>query len=129
MRFTLLLALSATAAQAETRSYECIFATECVGTEGCAESGYQLSFTAPVHEALDDPFTMPGEVEVSDLARTFDALAFASHDPSVLQWTATDEDGGHHLFTLQDETARYSVHLTNPGLALYYEGTCMETQP
>jgi hypothetical protein len=126
------LALAETGLQEIT----CRFTTECIGTDGCQDTDYQMTIRYvpdPNTYVPADPETAPPDiftVEVSDVTGDFKAapITDGSFGARLFGFTAFNAERTQRLLTMSGGTGRYSVHMVDEGLALYYEGTCEEAE-
>ena len=122
----LALVAGAAHAQSEARVFKCAFDTECVGTEGCGSSEYELRFT----HFPPTPFATQGmverqRIEVEDVNDTVQAMPTGSLDGTVRGFVSVRANGDQTMLTLaEDGTARYSVHFPGSDIAIYYKGRC-----
>ncbi|MEZ5686495.1 MAG: hypothetical protein R3D78_11660 [Paracoccaceae bacterium] len=114
----------------------CRFLLECLGTEGCQATDYQMQIRYvpdPNAYVPADPTTTPPDiftVEVSDVSGTFKAapITDGSFGARLFGFTAFNGEHTQRLLTISGGVGRYSVHQINDRLALYYEGTCEEAE-
>ncbi len=120
--------------QTGLQTVTCHFTTECVDTEACGDSAYEMTVRyvpdlntfvpANPKEVPPDPFT----VEVSDDAGTFKAapLTNGGFGAPLDGFVSFNGEATQRLFTLSGAKSRYSVHMRDADTAIYYEGTCEE---
>ncbi|GAA3875829.1 hypothetical protein [Celeribacter arenosi] len=106
----------------------CTFTTECIDTEACEATDYAMSvdYRATPEAAEMDPFT----VFVSDLSGDFKAAPITDGTPGapLTGFVAFNGDATQRLMTIADGRARYSIHMRQEDMALYYEGSCEVTE-
>jgi len=108
-------------ASAELVTVNCNFHTECFDTETCQDANYDMSFSRDPQQMETDQVT----TEVSDdMSETFKARAFGT--PTHYGFTTVGADDTQMLLSVKDGVGRYSIHMLEEGIALFYLGTCKE---
>ncbi|WP_299686552.1 hypothetical protein [uncultured Tateyamaria sp.] len=133
----LIVALSPFPAAADgLQRIACSFTVECVDTEPCGETDYEISAVympdpsgkrfraANPTETPPDAFT----VEVSDVAGDFKAapITAGGFGHPMTGFVAFNAQATQRLLTIAEGKGRYSIHMRAQGMSLYYEGTCVE---
>ncbi|MDA7424263.1 hypothetical protein [Thalassococcus lentus] len=110
----LIMTLSANPVAAQTLS--CLFTTECLDTEGCQETSYEVTFGA-----MEDRFLMSGIAG----ERAFDLL---SEEEGHRAFASGASNGAVGLMTLlSDGAATYTeVGLFEGSYAVRYHGSCTQ---
>ncbi|MFO6463711.1 hypothetical protein ACK8OR_04900 [Jannaschia sp. KMU-145] len=125
-----------TAAADGLQRIACAFTVECLDTDACTETEYEMAMTympdpsgktfveANPTMTPPDPFT----VEVSDVSGDFLAapITDGAFGAPMEGFVAFNTEGTQRLLTITEGLGRYSVHMRDEGLALYYEGPCEE---
>ncbi len=107
-------------ASANPVTVSCSFHTECFDTEACRDSSYDMSFTRETDPKADQFMT-----DVSDdMSETFQAVAFGT--VTHYGFTTFGADATQMLLSVKDGVGRYSIHMLEEGIALFYLGTCKE---
>jgi hypothetical protein len=127
----------ATPASAELVTMACHFTTECFDTAPCTDADYRLAFDHDTAPKLFAPLTIgkpssrsgleAGQFSttVRDDAQSFAALPFYGTG-SHFGLHAFGDDTTQRMLTVKDGMARYSIHMLDDGIALFYLGTCAE---
>ncbi|MEL6643697.1 MAG: hypothetical protein AAFQ79_07155 [Pseudomonadota bacterium] len=97
----------------------CTFTTECMDTEGCADTSYTVTLDGLAGGLAEDQMVV-GAIMVSDAASVEmsgtlidDILRLNSFDTAMPQLLISTADG-----------ARLTAHITSVPLAITYAGTC-----
>ncbi|MEM9342677.1 MAG: hypothetical protein AAGA87_06495 [Pseudomonadota bacterium] len=107
LRYAIVMGVCAGPALADTT---CIFDTECLEGEACADSGFTLSIESG--GIVTDAETIP----VADTLTAGGATAVSGAS-----------GGGFHLISIAEGgAARYSAHLPAAEMSILYIGTCTE---
>ncbi|MCO4848533.1 MAG: hypothetical protein KC448_11240 [Yoonia sp.] len=138
--FGTLLVLLPMSAQAEMTTVACSFTTECMDSEPCQATSYDLSFprdNAPQLFALDAPLSAsnpqnvwdlaPGQfyTEVTDISGTFKAVPIWA--TTYFGFNSFSDDATQRLLSVKDGLAYYSIHMLEEEISMSYRGVCTET--
>lgn len=117
-----LLALLPAAAAAQEAGWTCTFATECLDDQ-CSPSGYEASLA--VTPTSIDAGIAQVTARLEDPSETF-PLAGTDQN-GLLRLSNIDNATGARLITVTpDGTARYTIHIADPAMAMTYLGRCEE---
>jgi len=131
--FAALCAFAPYQAHAALVTVGCNFHTECFDTEPCRETNYDMSFKRDTNPPLfqggtSSVWTMqPGQfaIEVNDdMSEPFKAVPFGHGD--AYGFTSFGDDKTQLLLTVKNGVGRYSIHMLEEEIALFYLGTCAE---
>ena len=87
----------------------CSFATECLETDGCADTTFGVEIDFPNHTVSTDF----GDIEVVAISKT----------PSLLTIFGRGE-GANYMLTVTGEDARLATHMTGDAMGISYLGMC-----
>lgn len=122
--FVVLAAVFPSFAWAETQAITCTFTLECIDGEDCNETSYDLGVS---YEVPDEGAADPAPVQVTDISGDFNASALTEDGTSsgdLMGFAGMNGDSPQRLLTVSEGVGRYSVHMFEEGLAIYYQGTC-----
>ncbi|WBU55454.1 hypothetical protein [Paracoccus sediminicola] len=96
---------------------ECSFVSECIDDE-CAETEYGGTLTV-----ITDGAGL-AEAEWSDVSETVALAAVVENGTTLASATETAPARQRLLTVLEDGTARFTTHLTDPAMSITYAGAC-----
>lgn len=127
---TTALTLPAVAEEYITANWQCSFTTECVETEACADTAYDLEVSYEISQIKDKPGEGGGSGQIIDQTATRKALIL--HDNGAFFATAFDFEQEEtitqqrfELFATKDGEARLISALTEVPMLITYHGQCM----
>ncbi len=115
--FALCLSLLPTAVMAEP--WACAFTVECIASDSCGESAYDVELIAADHE---------GALFLSSVNGDSPVMRLTERDVLPATYASNGSAGPAELLTVEaDGTALMTVHiLGGTGMAVTYFGTCEE---
>lgn len=102
----------ANTASAETGAI-CKFENECVGVDACNATTFEL-------ELKTEGTTATLSSDLGEISGNLNK----NEDGSLTSLYAMSEGGDHHLLTVTQGVARYTIHMPSSELAMYYLGAC-----
>ena len=127
----LALALPAAAEEYITADWLCSFSTECLETEACVDTAYDVEISYEISQLKDKPGEGAGSGEITDVTATKRAVVV--HDNGAFTATALDMMSeetilpqSFQVFATADGSARLVSVVTAVPLVTTYHGRCTQ---